>query len=138
MEKYIVIESLIEELDSCGIATDSEENKTECSCNVTEWGDSLTVAYTERSEGGVADSLITVKPNEITVTRTGAIESTFVFREGECTSTLYKIPPYAFDAEINTKRIRRSLDGSVGEITIFYEMSIGGAKKRVRMKIRLR
>ena len=137
MEKYIGIESLIEELDDSGMATDSEKSKTECECTVTEWGEALTVSYVEKNDGGEAKSLISVKPDEITVTRTGAIESTFVFREGECTKTLYKVPPYAFDAEIKTKRIRRNVSDGSGEITIFYEMSLGGAKKRVRMKIGL-
>lgn len=138
MKRYVKIESLIEELDDSGMPLDSEESKTECECSVTEWGESFTASYTERSEGGEANSLISVNAECITVTRTGAIESTFVFREGERTSSLYKIPPYAFDAEIYTKKIRRSLSGTTGDITIFYEMSVGGAKKRVRMKIGLR
>lgn len=134
---YVEIDSLIEELDSAGIAESAERTRTECAATVTEWAGRLTVSYEEESEGGKISSLITVSDGEITVKRSGAIESEFIFREAQTTHSLYKIPPYSFDTEIYTKKIRNNLTEGAGDLSILYEMTLGGSKKRVRMKILL-
>lgn len=135
--RFIKIESTIEELDGAGLATDTEKNESTSPVTLTEWANSLTLSYDEEGECGRVASLITLMGDTVTVKRTGAIESEFIFREGERTSSLYKIPPYSFDAEIYTKKIRNNITRGVGEMSIFYEMSVGGSNKRVRMRITL-
>ena len=71
------------------------------------------------------------------VKREGGVEYEFIFREGETTSSLYSVPPYSFDTEIYTGKIRSSLTEEGGEISLLYYMTIGGAKKRTRMKIKV-
>lgn len=131
------IESVIEELDDAGLASDSERTSATYDATVTEWGGATTISYAEVSEGGRADSLITLKDEGITVRRTGAIECELVFVEGERTRSLYKVPPYAFDAEIFTKKIRKNDARGTLDVTILYEMTVGGARKRTRMHLTL-
>lgn len=134
-EKRITVESVIEELDGSGICESSEK----CAVNPTatlKCGEEIyEISYSEDSEGGSVHSVITVSPGSIEVCRRGAIESDFHFAEGHTETSVYKMPPYAFDAEITTKKIRNNLTRDGGILTIMYDMEIGGAKKRVRMKI---
>ncbi len=134
---YVKIESAIDELDGSGLTESSEKTEVTRPVTVSEWGEALTLSYSEDTDGGEVSSLVTVKGDTVTVTRTGAIESEFVFREGERSSSLYKIPPYSFDAEIYTRKIRNNITRAGGILTVLYDMSLGGAKRCVRMKITL-
>lgn len=126
---------MIEELGAGGLSESSER----CSATplaeirMTEGGASI--SYSEQSEGGEIFSEVSLSSECIKVKRTGAIESEFIFSEGETTRSVYRMPPYAFDAEITTKKIRNELSPDGGAISILYYMKIGGAEKRVRMKI---
>ena len=134
----IDILSVIDELDDAGLAESSERTEVSVPVEICEIGGLLTLSYTEQSEGQKCSSLITVKDGEITVRRSGSVESEFVFCEGRCHKSLYKIPPYSFDAEIFTKKIRNNLTRGIGNLTILYDMTIGGGKKRVNMRITVR
>ena len=69
------------------------------------------------------------------VTRTGDVVSALTFIEGVPTTSVYRVGPYAFDAEVLATRIRNAMTEDGGRINIFYRMKIGGAEKTVRMKI---
>ena len=69
------------------------------------------------------------------VTRTGDVVSALTFIEGKRTASVYRVGPYAFDAEVVATRIRNAMTEDCGRIDIFYRMKIGGAEKSVRMKI---
>ena len=133
--KKINIVSIIEELDYAELAESSERTEVSVPVEICEVGSLVTLSYTEESESGRCDSLITVKDGEITVTRSGSVESEFVFAEKASHKSLYKIPPYSFDAEIFTRKIRNNLTRGVGTLVILYDMTIGGGRKRVNMKI---
>lgn len=134
---YVRIESTIDELDSAGLTESTDKTEVFRPASVSEWGGALTISYDEDTEGGKVNSLISVKADTVTVSRSGAIESEFVFREGEGNVSLYKIPPYSFDAEIYTKKIRNNITAGGGVLTVLYDMTLGGGKKCVRMKITL-
>lgn len=133
--KKINILSIIEELDDAGLTESSERTEVSAPVEICEIGALLTLSYTETSEGQKCDSLISIKDGAITVKRTGSVESEFVFCEKMSHKSLYKIPPYSFDAEIFTKKIRNNLTRGIGTLSILYDMTIGGGKKRVNMKI---
>ena len=133
--KKINIVSIIEELDDAGLAESSERTEVSVPVEICEVGSLVTLSYTEVNEGQKCHSLITVKDGEITVRRSGSVESEFVFSEKTSHKSLYKIPPYSFDAEIFTKKIRNNLTRGVGTLSILYDMTVGGGKKRVNMKI---
>ena len=134
-EKKITVESVIEDLDPSGITESSERCKGEYDAFFKTEDGLFTLSYREESEGGRVDTDITVCDDLITVSRTGAIESVFRFAEGMSERSVYKMPPYEFDAEITTVKIRNNLTRVGGELVIFYDMAIGGAKRRVRMRV---
>ena len=131
----IEIESLIEELDEAGLVESADKTRTVSEGKMESDGSKILLTYTEESENEKINSKVSVKEGEVTVSRRGGAEYDFIFREGERTSALYSIPPYSFDAEIYTKRIRSTLGESGGEVSLIYEMTLGGAKKRTKMKI---
>lgn len=99
-------------------------------------GEDVTViTYTENTEGGRVATDITLTETSVTVTRRGAVVSDMVFSEGDTHKSLYQVPPYSFDTEIYTKKIRNNMTRDGGRVDIFYTMKIGGAEKSVRMKI---
>ena len=134
----IKIVSTIDELDDNGLIESTEKNEESYEATLTEWGTALTISYHESGEDKEVDTLITIKGDEVTVKREGSISSEFVFREKYTHKALYSIPPFSFDAEIFTRKIRGGLTALGGEMTIIYDMTVGGAKKSVRMKICLK
>lgn len=135
-ECRLTVESVVCDL-SLGAAEGFERCENEYAATVAERGGLLRLSYEETSEGGKIKSEITVADTRVRVRRTGAIESDFVFAEGESTTSLYRIPPYSFDARICTKKIRNNLTRGGGKLTIIYDMNVGGADKNVRMTITL-
>ena len=134
-EKKIKVISVIEELSDEGLALDSERCEMEYDAFFKIDGENFDISYSEMSEGGKIVSDIILFDGKVSVIRRGAIESDFHFAEGYSEKTVYKMPPYSFDAEITTKKIRNNLTRVGGNLSIFYEMNIGGAKKRVLMRI---
>ena len=93
------------------------------------------ITYTENSEGGSIRSEIICLNGQVTVIRSGAIESELCFVEGETHHSMYSIPPYKFDAAVEAKRVRVDINENEGTLDLLYNMEIGGAKKAARMKI---
>ena len=131
----LTVSSVIDELDDAGLVTDS--NKTDSTCqavlDTTQGGEIL--SYTTEENGQKTDTEIYIFDASVRVIRRGAIESDFLFEEKKSFNSLYKIPPYAFDAEIYTKKIRKSKTDEKNEISVIYDMTVGEAKKIVRMNI---
>ena len=126
-EITIKIESVIENLTPSGLVEgDAEKTFTEVGGFIT---------YSESGEGGEVYSEISTDGKTVCVKRKGAIESELIFAEGEVHKSLYSVPPYKFDAEVKTRKIRSSLTDSGGSLELFYNMKIGGAEKSARMKI---
>lgn len=138
-EVNIRFSSIIENLSPTGLP-DGEPEKTETRAEgfLYVYGDRFEISFRESAEGGPVFSDITAKAEEILLKRRGAIVSDMRFAEGESDKSLYQVPPYSFDAEIYTRKIRNELSKDGGKITIFYTMKIGGADKNVRMKIECR
>ena len=131
----ISVSSVIDEIDDAGLVTDSDKTEltSRAVLEVCEGGE--IIRYTTEENGQKTDTEIYLLDKAVRVVRRGAIESDFYFEEKKSVSSLYKIPPYAFDAEIYTKRIRRNEIAGVREVTVIYDMTVGEAKKSVRMKI---
>lgn len=130
------IESVIDNLSSAGLPEgEPEKNISECEgvLRVADGRTSLT--YTEKSEGGDIRSQIICLDGQVTVTRSGAIESELCFVEGQTHHSVYSIPPYRFDASVKAKRVRVDIGEEEGKIDLLYNMTVGGAEKTARMKI---
>ncbi len=135
-EITIKIESVIENLTPSGLVEgDAEKTFTEVGGFYHCDGEKRLITYSESGEGGDVYSEISTDGKTVCVKRRGAIESELVFAEGEIHKSLYSVPPYKFDAEVKTRKIRSSLTDAGGSLELFYNMKIGGAEKSARMKI---
>lgn len=136
-EVNVKVLSVIESLDTAGLSC-SDEEKTESSCvgYFHIYGDgAFLLTYAEKNEDQQVTTELKYENDTVTVKRYGSIESNMTFKEGTKDLSVYKIPPYSFDAEIFTKKIRASLSEDGGNIDLYYNMKIGGAERRARMKI---
>ena len=134
----VSVTSEITPVDQNGLALDGEtveKTTTKARASMESDGFSTRLSYTEEHEDQKVKTDIKIEGDTITVARQGSLESTFVFREGESHSSLYKIPPYSFDAEIKTTKIRNGITENGGILSIFYYMSVGGDYRKVKMKI---
>lgn len=130
------IESVIDNLDSAGLTEgESERNVSESVGSLLISGEDVRITYKEKTEGGESESEIICSGGGVTVRRRGAIESELYFKEAETHQSVYSVPPYKFDAEVKTRRVRIELSETGGRIDLFYNMKIGGAEKAARMKI---
>lgn len=137
-EKNITVLSVIDEIGEDGSVESGDrcEIRAVAYFGVSEGG--YTLSYAEEGEGGRVDTLITVNTgngNFVTVSRHGALESELRFGDGLVYNTLYSAPPYSFDMQVRTVKIRNELTSDGGSLSIIYDMTVGGAKKHVRMKI---
>ncbi len=135
-EKTFYVASIIENLSDLGIP-EGDEEKTEARpagfLRITE--SETAINYREETEGGPLFTDIIINENGILVKRRGALISDMRFAEGQTDLSVYEIPPYKFDVEIFTRKIRNTLTNDGGKLHIHYNMTIGGAKKCVLMKI---
>ena len=135
-EALIRVSSIIENLDDAGLAHgDIERTEASASGYYTYGGERVEITYAEKTEGGTLTTCVVRDGASVTVTRRGAIESEMRFEEGVVHASEYAMPPYRFDCEIKTRKIRDRLEEDGGGLDLLYNMKIGGADKAVRMKI---
>lgn len=136
-KKRISIETFIEELDEHGATEDSDKTEQTAECIFREEQDGIKLSYSEKNENGTVFCDITVSDGSVIVKRSGDIESEFVFSEGLLHTSAYRIPPYSFDAEIFTRKIRNNLTRCGGTLSLIYDLKVGERVSRMRMKIRV-
>ena len=131
----ITIKSYIDNVDDCGnvdreLSESTHTGAMKISCGET------SLSYRESTEGGsVFSDILIHESGAVTVRRTGAIDSTLHFDESEEFRTVYSLPPYKFDMSVKTQMIKNTLSILGGTLEIKYEMTVGGAKKRVLMQL---
>ena len=131
----ITVNSVIDNLTDSGLPDgDPEINifTTEAQLAVSERG--MRLSFSETEEGQTTTSALYINDLGIRLVKRGAIESEMTFNEGETTTSLYRVGPYAFDIDVRTKRIRNAISENGGELQLIYSMNIGGQEKNVRMK----
>ena len=136
-KKRISIETFVEELDERGEVDDSDRTEESAECFIREESGKIILSYSAKNEGSTVYSDITVSDGSVSVKRSGNIESEFVFSEGLLHTSTYKIPPYSFDAEVFTRKIRNNLTRCGGTLSLIYDLKVGGRVSRMRMKIRV-
>lgn len=130
------IYSTIVDLDSCGLADGEPEINRSSNTGVMRIASDETVlTYKDADENGSVSCSVTLREGSATVKREGAIASVMVFDEREPYKTVYSIPPYKFDMEIRTKRLRAELGEAGGVLDILYVMDVGGTRREAKMKI---
>jgi len=132
----ITVNSVIDNLDDAGLPDgDPEINIFTTDGTLTVGDRGMRLSFEEENEGQKTTSALYLLKEKLLLQKRGAIESDMTFREGEESTSIYKVGPYSFDMLIRTKRIRSSLSESGGEVQLIYSMNIGGQEKNVRMKI---
>lgn len=136
-EVTVKVSSVIEELDDAGLAVgESERTETKATGYLHIYDDGrYLLTYTESGEGGTVTTEIEAVGRRVTVSRKGSIESSMKFEEGHEHTSVYTIPPYRFDAVIESKRVTLELSEHKSRIELHYNMKIGGATRSARMKI---
>ena len=132
----ITVHSVIDNLNDSELPDGEPEiNIITLPCSIEASAGGARVSYREEGEGGAVDvSIEQLEDGAVMLRRRGAVEWDVAFREGETVRTLYRVPPYSFDATVYTKKIRISAEPNL-VIQLIYSMDIGGQKKNVRMKI---
>ena len=135
-EVTLLVKSTIENIED-GVTDHSLDEITETTvCGFmkpTEDGFFLT--YSEDGEGGRTVCDITTTQNSVRVRRIGSVVSDLCFEVGVEHTSIYEIPPYKFDMVVEATKIRNSLTLGSGVLDLFYKMNVGGATKKVRLKI---
>ena len=88
------ITSVIEELADSGMVESSDKTETLVFGELAKRGERALISYSETSEGGDVHSDIIVCESSVIVKRHGAVDSRFVFAEGETHTSLYSVGPY--------------------------------------------
>ncbi len=89
----------------------------------------------ETKENSSVSSMIKLDGNEITIKRSGGVNSTMVYRAGEKRSFLYEIPYGKIEMETETERIVSNLTHDGGTIELLYTLTVQGEKYFNDMKI---
>ena len=132
----ITLKSIIDNLSDTGLPSDDREvAESTATGTLTASDRGAVLSFSEESEGGRINTKIEILGERVRVCRHGAIESDLLFSEGMAHSSVYGAPPYSFDTNIFTRRIRGGITEEGGKIDIFYDMEIGGAKKSVKMTV---
>ena len=134
-EGRFLVRSRIEDLCESGLATDAEEIETESAGFLRVAEDEMLLTYTEGEGEAKVFSQITVRGETVFVNRRGASESAIVLEVGKKHASVYKVPPYSFDMEVEAKRIRNSLGLKGGRLDLFYLMTVGGQARKVRLTV---
>ncbi|MBQ7362840.1 MAG: DUF1934 domain-containing protein [Clostridia bacterium] len=135
----LTIHSVIDNLNDSGLPDGEPEiNIVTLDADVKVNGGTLYLRYTEEAEGAVTRTLITAHESGIRLSKRGAVEWETNFIAGEESRTLYKIPPYTFDADIRTSRAEWTTQGDGHILRLIYSMNIGGAEKSVKIKMTLK
>ncbi len=130
------ITSNVINLDEGGKPDGAPEKDELCVTGSVQTDKSSTVlSYKETRDGSSVFCEITVKNDTVEVRRRGDVSCDMLFSKGKKYETLYKVPPFSFDMEIYTLRIENNIDAENGALSLLYDMTVGGAKKRCRMKI---
>ena len=85
-----------------------------------------TIAYSEETEGGNILTNIVYTSDRVTIARNGAVRSHMVFEEGKTHTSLYEVPPYAFDMEITTRVVQVGMSIFGGKLHLEYDRLVGG------------
>lgn len=87
------------------------------------------LSYKTKTEAGEITTEILPEEGGFVIRRRGAIQSEFIFKEGEVHNSVYRIPPYSFDMSVRATRIISSLTKEGGELILEYSMSVGGDER---------
>ena len=86
------------------------------------------ITYSEHKDMGMGDSRIILKiePECITMRRTGDFQTVMVYKLGEITEFIYRVPFGELNLKIKTKTITNELTEDGGKLNFSYDLFAGG------------
>ena len=102
-------------------------------CKFMVKGENVYILY--KNDG--VTSKIKIEGKTVTVTRMGEFSSEMIYREGETTSFLYKMPYGTLDMELKTEKAEVNVSEAGGEIVLNYTLSFSGMETKNGMKIKI-
>lgn len=88
------------------------------------------------ADGGEILYEIEIKEGSARVKESGAVSADFLLREGAWHDSVYEVGGYKFDMSVRLRKMRNGITDGGGRLDLFYDMTVGGAGKSVRMKIK--
>lgn len=116
------------------IGADGEVSEMSCVAPGCLRGGLLT--YTTEADGAKVFHRVDLRENgRVTVTRSGAIVSELSFSVGERHSSLYRIPPFSFDMEIETRALSVAVGEAGASVHLCFSSRLGGAEQETELSI---
>ena len=114
-----------------------EEIRTDARGIMRATGDGYSLRYTEQTEGGTVSCALSFSDAQVSLTRTGALDSSLCFKAGYTHLGVYRMPPLSFPHRVTTRRlsVREQTDGFL--INIEYESELGGAMQSAALTLRI-
>ena len=103
-------------------------------------GDNVRITYFENADSGMEGVKVVIvfnknEPKEVTITRSGSVNTVMLFSQGERTISVYNTPYMPFEIGIYAKRVdNRILTQGVLEISYVLEIK-GAVAQRTDMKM---
>ena len=93
------------------------------------------IMYKTDGDDDKISSMIKIDRDEVTIKRSGSINSSMVYRVGVKNRFLYEIPYGKIEMEIETHRIISDMDETGGKIELVYTLTVQGEQYFNNMKI---
>lgn len=86
------------------------------------------ITYSEHKDMGMGDSRIILKVENDTITmrRTGDFQTVMVYKLGEITEFIYRVPFGELNLKIKTRTIKNQLTEAGGNLNFCYDLFAGG------------
>lgn len=88
------------------------------------------------ADGGEILYEIEIRDSSVRVRESGAVTADFLLCEGVLHDSVYQVGGYKFDMRVRLRKMRNGIAESGGRLDLFYDMTVGGAAKSVRMKVK--
>ncbi len=100
-------------------------------------GEGWCLLYSERDENGSTSTQLIYRQGEgsLTLSRQGAFDYTLLLKKDVPCPFLYRVPPAAFDGEATLLSCQGSLSLQGGSLTLTYLLTIGGARRKIRLTL---
>jgi uncharacterized beta-barrel protein YwiB (DUF1934 family) len=134
----IRIHSIIQSLDSGAPSGDPYVSTEVTRGTLTVEDGRISLCYELKSESGVTKYRLTLKEKEARLASRGATEATLSFKDGLRYSTVYSVPPYSFDASVESYAVTSTLTELGGDVRLHYKMNLGGDDREAKILIRVR
>lgn len=95
------------------------------------------IRYKTLEDGAETSTAIITGDDRVTIKRAGAVSSVMVYKRGEKTNFVYRMPYGLVNMEIYTEKLAAAFDENGGTLKICYTLSAQGAKYSNNTSIRV-